>query len=287
MLRKLLVLAAGTAAATMATPAAAQFAGGACDRAMLQDMADKYKKGQTEGLPLYLPMGNWVVYRENGQLSTMSQGIFSTALPIDFSRALLDTEQCKVFLEMVSYSGEKPYTIAVQFGARGGNGNNIEVVTATKGDWLFDAKHTYEYARREAWPEIPADKRNSRAELKAAADAYLDLFKDKSVQVPWGTPCHRLEGSIYTSGESCNVGVPDNIEMTDRQYVIDETIGAVAVLLKMGPKQRPDSHLFRIEDGKLRYIHTVTNCLGEENCGFGPFDEMLAKNPNMRPPLKD
>ena len=287
MLRKLLVLAAGTAAATMATPAAAQFAGGACDRAMLQDMADKYKKGQTEGLPLYLPMGNWVVYRENGQLSTMSQGIFSTALPIDFSRALLDTEQCKVFLEMVSYSGEKPYTIAVQFGARGGNGNNIEVVTATKGDWLFDAKHTYEYARREAWPEIPADKRNSRAELKAAADAYLDLFKDKSVQIPWGTPCHRLEGSIYTSGESCNVGVPDNIEMTDRQYVIDETIGAVAVLLKMGPKQRPDSHLFRIEDGKLRYIHTVTNCLGEENCGFGPFDEMLAKNPNMRPPLKD
>ena len=287
MLRKLLVLAAGTAAATMATPAAAQFAGGACDRAMLQDMADKYKKGQTEGLPLYLPMGNWVVYRENGQLSTMSQGVFSTALPIDFSRALLDTEQCKVFLEMVSYSGEKPYTIAVQFGARGGNGNNIEVVTATKGDWLFDAKHTYEYARREAWPEIPADKRNSRAELKAAADAYLDLFKDKSVQVPWGTPCHRLEGSIYTSGESCNVGVPDNIEMTDRQYVIDETIGAVAVLLKMGPKQRPDSHLFRIEDGKLRFVHTVTNCLGEENCGFGPFDEMLAKNPNMRPPLKD
>ena len=287
MLRKLLVLAAGTAAATMATPAAAQFAGGACDRAMLQDMADKYKKGQTEGLPLYLPMGNWVVYRENGQLSTMSQGIFSTALPIDFSRALLDTEQCKVFLEMVSYSGEKPYTIAVQFGARGGNGNNIEVVTATKGDWLFDAKHTYEYARREAWPEIPGDKRNSRAELKAAADAYLDLFKDKSVQVPWGTPCHRLEGSIYTSGESCNVGVPDNIEMTDRQYVIDETIGAVAVLLKMGPKQRPDSHLFRIEDGKLRYIHTVTNCLGEDNCGFGSFDEMLAKNPNMRPPLKD
>ena len=287
MLRKLLVLAAGTAAATMATPAAAQFAGGACDRAMLQDMADKYKKGQTEGLPLYLPMGNWVVYRENGQLSTMSQGIFSTALPIDFSRALLDTEQCKVFLEMVSYSGEKPYTIAVQFGARGGNGNNIEVVTATKGDWLFDAKHTYEYARREAWPEIPADKRNSRAELKAAADAYLDLFKDKSVQVPWGTPCHRLEGSIYTSGESCNVGVPDNIEMTDRQYVIDETIGAVAVLLKMGPKQRPDSHLFRIEDGKLRFVHTVTNCLGEDNCGFGSFDEMLAKNPNMRPPLKD
>ncbi|MGX7895272.1 hypothetical protein [Tsuneonella sp. HG222] len=288
MLKKTLALGAIAAAtAAIATPAAAQNAGGSCERAMLQDMADKYIKGQTEGLPLYLPMGNWVVYRENGKLSTMSQGVFSTALPIDFSRALLDTEQCKVFLEMVSHSGSKPYTLAVQFGARGGNGNNIEVVTATKGDWLFDAKYTYEYARREAWPEIPADRRNTRAELKAAADAYLDLFKDKTVQVPWGTPCHRLEGSIYTSGESCNVGVPDNIDMVERQYVIDETIGAVDVMLKMGPGQRPDSHLFRIEDGKIRFIHTVTNCLGTDNCGFGSFDEMIAKRPELRPPFKD
>ena len=109
--------------------------------------------------------------------------------------------------------------------------------------------------------------------------------------VPWGTPCARLEGSVYTAKgtpeDSCNVGVPENIEMKDRSYVIDPVIGAVAVFLKMGPNERPDSHTFRVEDGKIRFIHTVTNCGEDENCGFGPFKEMLAKNPEMHPEIKD
>jgi hypothetical protein len=279
------------ALALFATPAAAQFGGGACDRASLQEMADKYVKAQTEGMPLYMPMGNWVTYHENGKLSTMSQGTLSTALPISWHRALLDTTACKVFLQMTSHEGDKPYVLTAQFTARGGNASGFQVISTTTGDWLFDAKYTYEYARREDWPVIPENRRNTREELIAAADAYLDLFADKTVEVPWGTPCRRLEGSIYTgtgaADDSCNVGVPENIAMAERQYVVDETIGAVDVFLLMGPNKRPDSHLFRIEDGKIRNIHTVTNCLGEDNCGFGSFAEMVARNPQMRPEFKD
>jgi len=278
----------GAAMLAVASPAAAQ---GACDRAMLQGVADKYIQAQQEGVPLYIPMGNWTVYRENFQPSTLSRGVISTALPISWHLALLDTEQCRVFLEMVSHEAEHPHVIAVQFGVRGGNANNIEAIVTDHDDWLFDAAKTYEYARREDWSEIPADRRNTREELIAAADAYLDLFSDKSVEVPWGTPCARLEGSAYTAKgtpeDSCNVGVPENIEMKDRSYVVDETIGAVAVFLKMGPNERPDSHLFRLEDGKIRYIHTVTNCGEDENCGFGPFKDMLAKNPGIHPEIKD
>ena len=283
----------GAAMLAMASPAAAQ---GACSRDLLQAMADKYVQAQEEGLPLYLPMGNWMVYRENFKLSTMSQGVLSTALPVSWHRALLDTTQCRVFLELVSHEGDHPYVIAVQFAVRGTNldnasAGNIDAIVTDADDWLFDAKYTYEYARREDWPEIPPGRRNTREELIAAADAYLDLFGDKSVEVPWGTPCARLEGSVYTARgtpeDSCNVGVPENIEMKDRQYVVDETIGAVDVFLKMGPSERPDSHLFRIEDGKIRFIHTVTNCGEDENCGFGSFQEMLARNPQMRPEFKD
>ncbi len=279
------------ALALFATPAAAQFGGGACDRASLQEMADKYVKAQTEGMPLYMPMGNWVTYHENGKLSTMSQGTLSTALPISWHRALLDTTACKVFLQMTSHEGDKPYVLTAQFTARGGNASGFQVISTTTGDWLFDAKYTYEYARREYWPVIPENRRTTPEELIAAAAAYLDLFADKTVEVPWGTPCRRLEGSIYTgtgaADDSCNVGVPENIAMAERQYVVDETIGAVDVFLLMGPNKRPDSHLFRIEDGKIRNIHTVTNCLGEDNCGFGSFAEMVARNPQMRPEFKD
>jgi hypothetical protein len=252
-------------------------------------LADKYVQAQEEGLPLRIPMGNWVVYNENGQLSTMSQGILSTALKVTWHRALLDEKQCKVYLEMIADEGDHPHVIAVQFNGFGGNGSNFNVIDTDKGDWLFDAAYTRKYAQMEDWSEIPADKRATPDQLKAAADAYLDYFKDKSVQVPWGTPCARLEGSAYTAKgtpqDSCNVGVPNDIAMADRQYVIDPSIGAVDVMLKMGPSQRPDSHVFRIENGKIRYIHTVTNCGKDDNCGLGNFAEMLKKNPGMHPDL--
>ena len=292
MNRKATTALLGAAAlALSSSPAAAQFFGGTCDRETLQSAADKYVQAQTEGLPLRLPMGNWVTYHENGELSTMSQGVLSTPLPISWHRALLDTTACRVFLQMVSHEGETPYVIAVQFDARGQNTGGFNVISTTHGDWLFDARYTYEYARREDWPVIPEARRNTREELIAAADAYLDLFSDPTVEVPWGTPCRRLEGSIYTgtgaADDSCNVGVPENIAMAERQYVVDETIGAVDVFLLMGPNKRPDSHLFRIEDGKIRNIHTVTNCLEDDNCGFGSFEEMIARNPQMRPEFND
>lgn len=258
----------------IAAPAQAQF-GGTCTRAELTEIAGKYVQAQTEGLPLYIPMGNWVEYKENFQKASMSTGVLSTALTIDKHLIVVDDVACQIFIEMIAASNEHPWVIAVQFPARGGNAGNFDVISTDAGDWLFDAAATLRYASGENWGPIPEAERNSREELKAAADAYLDLFKDKSVVVPWGTPCVRLEGGAYTGRgtpeDSCNVGVPDNIDMANRRYVIDPTIGAVSVFLEMGPNKRPDSHLFRVEKGKLRYVHTVTNCGEQVNCGFPPF----------------
>src|SRR5690606_38537117 len=122
----------GAATMAAASPAVAQFGGGTCDRDSLQEMADNYVRAQTDGMPLYMPMGNWVTYHENGKLSPMSQGVLSTALPIAWHRALLDTTACRVFLQMISYEGVKPYVIAVQFTARGGNASGFQVVTSTE-----------------------------------------------------------------------------------------------------------------------------------------------------------
>jgi len=278
-----LVAAAGGMLAA-ASPAAAQ---GGCTRDMLQSLADKYVEAQTAGQANIIPMGNWVVYRENFKLASLSSDTLSKPLKVDWSRALLDTTACSVSLEMIITDDADPHTLAVQFRAFGGTGSNFSVIVAQPHDWLFDAKMTLAYAQREDWSEIPEAQRNSREELQAAADAYLDLFMDKDAEVPWGQPCNRLEGAVYTgkgvATDSCNVGVPANIAMVDRQYVIDPVLGAVDVQLKMGPNARPDSHRFRIEDGKIRYVHTITNCGEDLNCGFDPFPEMLKRNPGMQP----
>lgn len=270
-----------------ASPAAAQ---AGCTREQLDKLASDWVRALEAGSPFEMQMGEWVDYRENFKLGSMS-ALFTKPRKVDWHLKLLDTTTCQVFIEAVMTDPEKPFVMATQINRGWGGGvGTIENITTTEGDWLFDADATLRYASREDWSEIPVERRNTRAELIAAADAYLDLFRDKSVAVPWGTPCARLEGGIYTGrnrpDDSCDVGVPEGVDLVNRRYVVDEAIGAVDVFLDFGASKRPDSHLFRVEDGRLRYVHTVTNCLGEENCGFTPFREMLKDNPDMQPRLE-
>jgi len=280
----------------LAGPAFAQGAG--CSRERLIEIADQYRASQASGRAIMhlRPMGEWVNYYENFELSSMSfGGVIASPQKVDWDRSFYDTVACSVYVESIITNPEQPYVLASQIRGTGAIGSPIgtiggmDVITSTTKDWLFDAEKTLYYAQREDWTDIPEAQRNTREQLRAAADAYLDLFKDKSVVVPWGTPCTRLEGSAYTGRgqptDSCNVGVPDNIDMAERRYIIDPVVGAVAVFLKMGPNERADAHVFRIEDGKIRYIHTVTNCGTDENCGFGPFKDMLAQRPEFYPNL--
>ena len=283
------------AAATIASPAAAQ---ATCTRERLKEIADMYRAAQASGNVIMnmRPMGEWVNYYENYELSSMTfGGVIASPQKVDWDRSFYDTQTCQVYIESIITNPERPIVLATIIRAVGSPGSppgtiaSFDVITSEKDDWLFDASKTLYYAQREDWSEIPEDKRNTREELQAAADAYLDLFKDKTVQVPWGTPCARLEGSAYTGRgqptDSCNVGVPENVEMADRRYVIDPVVGAVAVFLRMGQNRRPDAHVFRIEEGKLRYVHTVTNCGEQVNCGFDPLPTMLERNPNFYPNL--
>jgi hypothetical protein len=118
---------------------------------------------------------------------------------------------------------------------------------------------------------IPAAARDTRAALVAAANAYEDIFFDNSVTVPWGTPCNRLEGGVRTgkgtAEDTCNSGVPSGMKITNRRFVVDRDIGAVVVLSRFSNNELPDSHLFRLEQGKIRYVHTLTVCI-IPGCGF-------------------
>jgi hypothetical protein len=271
----------------LSSPAAAQ---AGCARETLDEIEASWLDAVRSGTMMKMNLGEWVDYSENFKRASLGS-FLDQPREIDWHLTLKDTAGCRIFTEMVMLDEERPIVTATIVGNGFFGVGPFNNIVTDEGDWLFDAQKTYEYASREDWSVIPEDRRNSRAEIRAAADAYLDLFADKSVEVPWGTPCARLEGGIYTGrgqpDDSCNVGVPEGVQLIERDYVIDETIGAVAVFLKFGEKQRPDSHLFRIEDGKIRYVHTVTNCGDEVNCGFPPLSEMLANNPAMQPAVVD
>jgi len=274
-MRKILL---GTAVALGLTATAMPaFAQGGCDRADLQKVADGYIAAQTAGDAGKLPMGQWVQYTEQLDSSaSMSTGILSMPQKIDFHRSFLDTETCSTFSEVIIADKAHPYVLGTVISTRGGAANAVDTLITDADDWLFNADNTLKYSKAEKWTEIPVAERDSRQTLIAAANAYLDYFNDKSVTVPWGTPCARLEGGLYTAKgapgvaspeDSCDVGVPSDTKLVDRRYIVDDTIGAVAVLLSFGKNQLPDVHSFRIEKGKIRYVHTITVCK-TFNCGF-------------------
>jgi len=285
MKRKLIAALAATAAFAFATPAAAQ---AGCDRTQTQTIADSWIAALEQGTMMTMNLGEWVDYNENFRRTSLG-AFLSEPREVVWQMALQDTMSCKIYVEAVVKSGEEWEVLATQIGNGFFGVGPFNNIVTDEGDWLFDAERTAYYASREDWSEIPEGQRNTRAELIAAANAYLDLFENPDTVVPWGTPCARLEGGVYTGrGEptdSCNVGVPSGVPMVEREYVVDEAKGAVNVFLKMGTNRRPDSHTFRVENGTIRYVHTVTNCGDQENCGFGPFSEMLERNPDMQPDL--
>ena len=97
-----------------------------------------------------------------------------------------------------------------------------------------------------------------------------------------------------TPDDSCQVGVPSGVNIANRHFVVDETIGAVVAFCTFGAGSAsgggsgaPDTHLFRVENGKLRFVHTLTHCCrrmvraaaAEALCRAGAVSE--------RPPLRN
>ena len=78
--------------------------------------------------------------------------------------------------------------------------------------------------------------------------------------------------------DSCDVGVPSGVNIANRRFIVDPTIGSVVVYCTFGAggpnggSGAPDTHLFRVENGKLRYVHTLTHLLQSNFRGRGAGD---------------
>jgi len=249
-----------------------------CTRESLKAGADSLIAAQTAGDPSVLkPVSDSAAYTENMKAATLKTGIMTQAMKPDHTRSSLDTTQCATYTEMIFATAAKPYVMGVQMRWDGASISKIDLLATTTGDWLFNATGTLNWASKEDWGTIPEAKRDTRAVIQAAADAYCDVFNDKSVKVPWGSPCARLEGGSYTGkgtdSDKCDVGIPNGVALTNRHYVIDETVGAVDIMMTFGGNL-PDSHEFRVESGKLRFVHTITVMTGSKGKKSGKGGKM-------------
>jgi hypothetical protein len=250
-------------AAVLLAPAAS-FAQVACTRDGLQAATNLYIDAQTKGDPSGMPLATGLAYIENMQVVDIKSGVIQKPLKIDFHRTLVDPTTCQTFTEVIVTDKSHPYVLGTRLRVNHDKIAEIESMVTQQGDWLFSADNYYKWSPTEDWGVIPADQRDSRDTLVAAANAYLDAFLEKKLDlVPWGEPCNRTEGGIRTGkglpDDSCTVGVPSGVNIVARRFIVDPTIGAVVAFCTFGVGGLPDTHLFRVEKGKLRYVHTLTH----------------------------
>ncbi|KAF2023687.1 hypothetical protein EK21DRAFT_105139 [Setomelanomma holmii] len=167
-----------------------------------------------------------------------------------------DEVLCTSFTEIIVTDPSHPYVIGVR----------------TVGDGKFISKV-------ETLDILPEAERETREVIQAVGDAYFDRFGNINVTVPFGTPCARLEGGAYTNsgrtnGSTCHLGLPSTIHVVNRRYVVDVQYGVVNIYVGFPGLDRaskdpaPDSYTLRVENRKIRYIHTISTCEGHPGCGL-------------------
>jgi hypothetical protein len=251
----------------------------ACTRAALEDITAAYVKAQTAGQPSLLSLASNASYAENDVSMDIAKGVLSQAITVDFSRSLHDSTECATFTEITAATSKHPYVIHTRILVDDTKITAMESVVTDNGDWAFNATGHLYWTKKETWDPIPEAKRDSRATIKAAGDAYLDQWANSTLPVPLGTPCARLEGGSYTGGQNptantCKMpAFPQALKAGHRRYVIDEELGAMDMFNGFPWLERtkpdadmPSSNLIRVEGGMIRYIHEVTVC-ATPRCG--------------------
>ena len=242
-----------------------------CTRDELKSLTAAYVEAQRTGSLSGLPLHDKARYLENMSTVEKSEGLWNTALPIANSMSFHDDTRCKTFTEIIVTEGGHPYVIGTRLYVHDGKIIRVDSLVTDEGDWLFNANAYLKYTRQEDWSPLFKYQLTEPAEMIRGANAYLDGFADKFTDIPWGTPCARLEGGAYTNRKgdpnaSCEIGMPPGVlYIVNRDYLIDEEMGVINVFCRFGNSTSgmPDSHTFRYIDGKFRQIHTLSVNLGE------------------------
>ena len=258
-----------------------------CTRAELQATTDAYVEAQKRGDISGLPLAANAHYLENMATVERGQGLWTTRLPVANAISFHDPKRCKTFTQMIVTEGGHPYVIGTRLYLNDGKIIRVDSLVTDKGDWLFNANAYLKYSTKEDWGDVPAGQRTAPSEMMRGADAYLSSFNDKFTEVPWGTPCARLEGGAYTNRKgdpnaSCNVGIPPGVlYIVNRDYLIDEDKGVINIFCRFGDSKSgmPDAHTFRYVGGKIHAVHTLS-----VNLGSNPSPQADDDGGMIRPP---
>lgn len=297
--------------AMTASPVSAQDCGEPC----LLDLATSYLDGLGVADPSEVPLSPHHRLWVNGQLADTSSDIWRNFDGWSYRHTVADPVNRQAVTLGVIYEGEAQDFIAVRVREDAGQIVESEILLSREGDFSLFRPAEVRDANPIFGSFLPADRRQSRAELEQVARGYFEgLINGDASRTAFHPDCNRVENNVATTnarvgGSSCSEGVRRFSYMRGyhnlRFPVIDPARGLVMTVLFIDmPEQRrtimvrgepieisPERNhlprslylfeLFKIEDGRIRRIEAV---LRNEPYGTQlPFGGEEAQGPALAP----
>lgn len=246
------------------TPGAAgDAADSGCSRALLQASLDAYFTALAAHDPAGLVLADNVKATENGKTIELgTAGLWTSAGMLQHAHSALDTEECTAISQAVVPDGSMPIPFALRLKLEQQKITEIETIAVRQGDYMLASNTSALSASAMTvhWQElVPADQRNTRAELAAWMDKYFRLFPRGVCDTT--SDCKRIEnggGSFNCSaGASCadSAPGPSDRALEPRLILVDVEAG-LGVGFTMF-QSNTDMHMFKMYGDKVYGVSAI------------------------------
>ena len=199
---------------------------------------DLYVAAQTKGDTAGMPLATGLGYMENIAPADVNKGLIKTAMKIDHHRSLLDPSTCQTFTEVIVTNKAKPYVLGTRLRVNRDKIAEVEILWTTTGYWLFNADNYLKWSsgevghhsRRQARFARHTGVRRQRLPRCVSRREEGPGAVGLSLQPDGRRRAHRQR----LPDDSCQVGVPSGVNIANRRFVVDETIGSVVVFCTFG-----------------------------------------------------
>ncbi len=189
-----------------------------CERACMEDLADRFMKALAAHDPQSLPLAGTVRYTEMGQELELGDGLWGTASAVGaYRHVFADPAGGQIGMFATMKENGKPFVMGARLKLELGRITEIEIALYRSGSgpaWNDAGVLKLEQMARpkNLWlASVPPAQRLSRQELVAVANSYFDGLQrnDGKGNYPFTDDCDRLENGVYTTHNPGTVRMGD------------------------------------------------------------------------------
>jgi hypothetical protein len=235
---------------------------GACTRELLKATIDSYFTALAAHDPSTLPVADTLKFTENGKASKPADApLWKTAGALKYAHSALDTETCMSATQAVVPDGTKDIPVAVRLKLVNNQITEIETIAARAGDYTGVTSNTAALAATKdsiKWEEVvPADKRNTRAELTAWMTKYFKQFPAGVCNTT--STCKRIEngGGNFVCGEGASCAASSSNTVLNPRLVFADVETGLGVGFTLFTGGHPDMHLFKMYGGQVHAVSAI------------------------------